>query len=99
VTVNQPGYFSFIASNGAAPTTPRLADLTGKLTVLFHGPAGTGATSAEFEAALLAGVKALDDTNNAANLLANANFFKQIQGMALPPCPSSRHRSSGGACI
>ena len=45
------------------------------------------------------GVKALDDTNNAASLLANANFFKQVQGMALPPCPSSRHRSSGGACI
>ncbi len=90
-----------LAGHGAAPTTPRPANLTGKITVLFHGPAGTGATSRQFEAALLAGAKTLADTNNAASLLANANFFKQIQGNGttpLPPCVM-RPRSAGGGCI
>jgi hypothetical protein len=104
VTINQPGYFTFLAAIGGTPTTPAPGNLGGVITVLYHGPAGTAATAAQFEAALIAGAKTLDGTTNAAKLLANANFFKTIQGAGgggggLPACPGGAPRTSRGTCI
>lgn len=83
VTIDKQGYFSFIAADGSGPVAARpvpLGALTNQIAVLFHGPEGTGATSADFEAALKAAVKAIDTSNAQANLVANANFFKAVQG-------------------